>query len=308
MHKSDLTILIKNKAQELGFFSCGISKAEFLESEAPSLENWLHKGMHGKMHYMENHFEKRLNPALLVDGAKSVISVLINYFPKQDIFKNEKLKISKYAYGEDYHLVIKQKLSALTDFIKGLTGDLSMRSFTDSAPVLEKAWAKKSGLGWIGKNGNLITQKVGSFYFLGEIILDLELEYDGSTTDHCGTCTKCIEACPTEAIVQPYVVDGSKCISYLTIELKDQFIPVEFSGKMQNWVYGCDICQDVCPWNSFATPTNETLFEPTSAMDVDVLTNLSEDQFKIFFEHSPIKRAKYSGLMRNIQFIDSEKK
>jgi epoxyqueuosine reductase len=308
MHKSDLTIQIKNKAEELGFFSCGISKVEFLESEAGHLETWLKKGMHGKMHYMENHFEKRLNPALLVDGAKSVVSVLLNYFPKEDIFKNEKLKISKYAYGEDYHLVIKEKLSALTDFIKSLTGDLSIRSFTDSAPVLEKAWAKKSGLGWIGKNGNLITQKVGSFYFLGEIILDLELDYDGATTDHCGTCTRCIDACPTEAIVQPYVVDGSKCISYLTIELKDQFIPVEFSGKMQNWVYGCDICQDVCPWNSFATPTNESLFEPTVAMNVDVLSNLTEDQFRDFFKFSPIKRTKYEGLIRNIQFIDSEKK
>ncbi len=232
----------------------------------------------------------------------------MNYFPKEDIFKNEKLKISKYAYGEDYHFVIKEKLSALTDYIKRLTGDLSIRSFTDSAPVLEKAWAKKSGLGWIGKNGNLITKKVGSFYFLGEIILDLELDYDGATIDHCGTCTRCIDACPTEAIVQPYVVDGSKCISYLTIELKDQFIPIEFSGKMQNWVYGCDICQDVCPWNSFATPTNESLFEPTLAMDVDVLTNLTDDQFKNFFKLSPIKRTKYEGLIRNIQFIDSDKK
>jgi epoxyqueuosine reductase len=308
MHKSDLTIQIKNKALALGFFSCGISKVEFLESEAAHLERWLKNGMQGKMHYMENHFEKRLNPALLVDGAKSVVSVLLNYFPKEDIFRNEKLKISKYAYGEDYHLVIREKLSVLTEFIKGITGDLSIRSFTDSAPVLEKAWAKKSGLGWIGKNGNLITQKVGSFYFLGEIILDLELDYDGSTTDHCGTCTKCIDACPTEAIVQPYVVDGSKCISYLTIELKDQFIPVEFAGKMQNWVYGCDICQDVCPWNSFATPTTESLFEPNKALHVDVLANLTEDQFKNFFKYSPIKRAKYDGLMRNILFLETEKK
>lgn len=308
MRKSDITIQIKKKAQELGFFSCGISKAEFLEDEAAYLERWLKNGMQGKMHYMENHFDKRLNPALLVDGAKSVVSVLLNYFPKEDIFKNERLKISKYAYGEDYHLVIKEKLSTLTEFIKGLVGDLSIRSFTDSAPVLEKAWAKKAGLGWIGKNGNLITQKVGSFYFLGEIILDLELDYDGSTTDHCGTCTRCIDACPTEAIVQPYIVDGSKCISYLTIELKDQFIPIEFAGKMQNWVYGCDVCQDVCPWNSFATPTNESSFEPNAAMNVDVLSSLTEDQFKNFFKFSPIKRAKYEGLIRNIQFLDSEKK
>ncbi|MBK9590313.1 MAG: tRNA epoxyqueuosine(34) reductase QueG [Crocinitomicaceae bacterium] len=308
MRKSDITIQIKKKAQELGFFSCGISKAEFLEDEAAYLERWLKNGMQGKMHYMENHFDKRLNPALLVDGAKSVVSVLLNYFPKEDIFKNERLKISKYAYGEDYHLVIKEKLSCLTEFIKGLVGDLSIRSFTDSAPVLEKAWAKKAGLGWIGKNGNLITQKVGSFYFLGEIILDLELDYDGSTTDHCGTCTRCIDACPTEAIVQPYIVDGSKCISYLTIELKDQFIPIEFAGKMQNWVYGCDVCQDVCPWNSFATPTNESSFEPNAAMNVDVLSSLTEDQFKNFFKFSPIKRAKYEGLIRNIQFLDSEKK
>lgn len=308
MHKSDLTNQIKRKALELGFFSCGISKVEFLENEAKPLEDWLKNGMHGKMHYMENHFDKRLNPALLVDAAKSVVSVLLNYFPKEDIFKNERIKISKYAYGEDYHFVIKEKLSELTAFIRGLTGELNIRSFTDSAPILEKAWAKKSGLGWIGKNGNLITQKVGSFYFLGEIILDLELDYDGPTTDHCGTCTKCIEGCPTEAIVQPYIVDGSKCISYLTIELKDQFIPFEFAGKMQNWVYGCDICQDVCPWNSFATPTNESLFEPNSAMHVDLLFSLTEDQFKNYFKFSPIKRAKYEGLIRNIQFLDFEKK
>jgi epoxyqueuosine reductase len=308
MRKSEITIQIKEKARELGFFSCGISKAEFLENEAEHLERWLKNGRHGKMHYMENHFDKRLNPALLVEGAKSVVSVLLNYFPKEDIFKDERLKISKYAYGEDYHFVIKEKLSELTAFIKGLAGELSIRSFTDSAPVLEKAWAKKSGLGWIGKNGNLITQKVGSFYFLGEIILDLELDYDSSTTDHCGTCTRCIDACPTEAIVEPYVVDGSKCISYLTIELKDQFIPFEFAGKMQNWVYGCDICQDVCPWNSFAIPTNESRFEPSEAMNVDFLSSLTEDQFKNFFKYSPIKRTKYEGLIRNILFLDAEKK
>lgn len=308
MNKAQLTSQIKTKAQELGFLSCGISKAEFLNKEAAHLERWLREGKHGKMIYMENHFDKRVNPVLLVDGAKSVVSVLLNYFPKEDLFKSKKLKISKYAYGKDYHLIIKNKLSLLIAYIQEITGDLSIRSFTDSAPVLEKAWAERAGLGWIGKNGNLITQKVGSFYFLGEIILDIELDYDGPTTDHCGSCTRCIDACPTDAIVKPYVVDGSKCISYLTIELKDQFIPTEFSGKMANWIFGCDICQDVCPWNRFAKPSNEIDFEPLPGMDPKLLESITEENFNGIFKESPIKRTKFKGLKRNILFVNTEKK
>ncbi|MBL7899065.1 MAG: tRNA epoxyqueuosine(34) reductase QueG, partial [Crocinitomicaceae bacterium] len=222
MLKSVLSKKIKDKADELGFLSCGISRSEFLEEEAPRLEAWLKAGFNGKMSYMENHFDKRLNPSLLVDGARSVISVLYNYYPAEDLFRDKSLKISKYAYGEDYHEVIREKLNALLDYIKEIAGNVNARCFTDSAPVLEKAWAKKSGLGWIGKNGNLLTQKVGSFYFIGEIILDLALEYDQPVDDHCGTCTACIDACPTQAIIKPFVVDGSRCISYLTIELKDE--------------------------------------------------------------------------------------
>lgn len=305
MRQSEITRQIKDKAYELGFLACGVAKAEFLEKEAGHLEKWLKKGMHGKMHYMENHFEKRVNPTLLVDDAKSVISVLLNYFPRRDIFQDTEYKISKYAYGQDYHLVIKRKLSTLIDFVKEITGDLSIRAFTDSAPVLEKAWAERSGLGWIGKNGNLITQKVGSFYFLGEIILDYELDYDSPTTDHCGSCTKCIDACPTQAIVKPYVVDGSKCISYLTIELKDELIPKQFSGQMDGWIFGCDICQDVCPWNRFSQPSQETAFEPI--VGIDNLAELGEDEFITSFKFSAIKRTKYRGLKRNIHFINAGK-
>ncbi|MBI3134802.1 MAG: tRNA epoxyqueuosine(34) reductase QueG [Bacteroidetes bacterium] len=309
MTKTDLTLKIKEKAVALGFISCGISKAGFLEEEAPHLETWLQSGMHGKMTYMENHFDMRLNPALLVDGARSVISVLQNYYPKSAVFENRQYKISKYAYGEDYHQVVKDKLTALLDFIVTLIGPVNARCFTDSAPVLEKAWAKKSGLGWVGKNGNLLTQKVGSFYFIGEIIIDCDLDYDSPVDDHCGTCTSCIDACPTGAIIKPYVVDGSKCISYLTIELKDEFIPQPFKGKMEGWVFGCDICQDVCPWNRFSTPTSEERFtaSPLSVSD-EQLADLSEEYFKATFKNSPVKRAKYKGLKRNITFIDLTKK
>jgi len=303
MNQTELTKRIKIKAKELGFLSCGISKAEFLEEEAPRLENWLNKNHHGKMSYMENHFDKRLDPTLLVDNAKSVISVLLNYFPAQDLFETSEFKISKYAYGRDYHLVLKEKLDDLLTEIVSLVGNVNARIFTDSAPVLEKAWAEKSGLGWIGKNANLISTKVGSFYFIGEIILDVALDYDGPALDHCGNCTRCIDACPTQAIIKPYVVDGSKCISYLTIELKDEIIPTEFSGKMDNWIFGCDICQEVCPWNRFSLPTNESDFSPIVPISSSELNLISSENFNSVFKFSPIKRTKFKGLKRNIDFI-----
>ncbi|GAW88986.1 tRNA epoxyqueuosine(34) reductase QueG [Flavobacterium psychrophilum] len=259
-NKSKYTNLIKSEAKRLGFLSCGISKAGFLEAEAPRLENWLNKQMNGQMSYMENHFDKRLNPTLLVDDAKSVISLLLNYYPSE-IQNTNSYKISKYAYGQDYHFVIKEKLAALLHFIQTEIGEVSGRAFVDSAPVLDKAWAAKSGLGWIGKNSNLLTKQVGSFYFIAELIIDLDLEYDNPTTDHCGSCTACIDACPTDAIVAPYIVDGSKCISYFTIELKEN-IPTEMKGKFNDWAFGCDVCQDVCPWNKFSKPHNEPLFNP----------------------------------------------
>ncbi|CCG52338.1 Putative 4Fe-4S binding protein [Flavobacterium indicum GPTSA100-9 = DSM 17447] len=296
--------LIKQKAIALGFLSCGISKADFLEQEAPRLENWLNKNYHGQMAYMENHFDKRLDPRLLVDGAKSVISLLLNYYPSEQQ-NQESYKISKYAYGEDYHFVIKDKLKSLLQFIQEEIGEVNGRVFVDSAPVLDKAWAAKSGLGWIGKNANLITQKVGSFYFIAELIIDLELEYDLPTTDHCGTCTACIDACPTQAIIQPYVVDGSKCISYFTIELKDN-LPQEMKGQFEDWVFGCDVCQDVCPWNRFAKPHHEPLFQPKpellnfSKRDWQELT---KETFNKVFKNSAVKRTKFEGLLRNIEFV-----
>ncbi len=260
--------------------------------------------MHGEMGYMENHFDKRLDPTLLVDGAKSVISLLLNYFP-EETQRNDTYKISKYAYGQDYHHVIKSKLRQLQEFISEEIGEVGGRAFVDSAPVLDKAWAAKSGLGWIGKNSNLLTQQVGSFYFIAELIVDLELEYDTPVTDHCGTCTACIDACPTQAIVEPYVVDGSKCISYFTIELKDD-IPAEFQGKFNEWAFGCDICQDVCPWNRFSKPHSEPLFNPhpelmeLSKKDWEEIT---EDVFRKIFKKSAVKRTKFTGLKRNIEFL-----
>ena len=256
------TKLIKDKAKDLGFFFCGISKADFLKEEAPRLEKWLSDGRNGKMDYMQKHFDKRLDPRLLVDDAKSVVSLLLNYYPNDAQLDPDAPKLSKYAYGEDYHFVIKDKLKELFNFIQEEVGEVGGRVFVDSAPVMDKAWAKKSGLGWIGKNSNLINPKNGSFFFIAELILDLELTEDGPMKDYCGTCTRCIDACPTDAIVEPYVVDGSKCISYLTIELKDQIIPSEFKGKMENWMFGCDICQDVCPWNRFSKPHSESKFNP----------------------------------------------
>ena len=284
--------------------SCGISKAEFLETEAPRLENWLNLNHHGKMAYMENNFDKRLDPTLLVEDSKSVVSLLLNYYPNE--FQNEdSFKISKYAYGLDYHDVIKGKLRELIHSIQTNIGAVSGRAFVDSAPVLDKAWAAKSGLGWIGKNSNLLTKKVGSFYFIAELIIDLELEYDSPTTDHCGSCTACIDSCPTNAIVAPYVVDGSKCISYFTIELKEN-IPTEFKGMFNDWAFGCDVCQDVCPWNKFSKPHSEPLFNPNPdvlAMSKKDWIEITEETFKVVFKNSPIKRTKFEGIKRNIDFL-----
>lgn len=303
-NKEKYSKLIKAEAKRLGFLSCGISKAGFLEEEAPRLENWLNKNHHGEMKYMENHFDKRLNPTLLVDDAKSVISLLLNYYPSE-IQNTDSYKISKYAYGQDYHFVIKEKLQELLQTIQTEIGAVSGRAFVDSAPVLDKAWAAKSGLGWIGKNSNLLTQQVGSFYFIAELIVDLDLEYDYATTDHCGTCTACIDACPTEAIVSPYVVDGSKCISYFTIELKEN-IPQEMKGKMDDWIFGCDVCQDVCPWNRFSKSHNEPLFNPNTellSMTKKDWEEITEDTFKKVFKNSAVKRTKLDGLKRNIKFL-----
>ena len=297
--------MIKTEAKRLGFLSCGISKAEFLEEEAPRLEKWLKNNMHGQMQYMENHFDKRLDPTLLVEGSKSVISLLLNYFPSEEQTDKTAPKISKYAYGTDYHFVIKDKLKQLLHFIQDEIGDVHGRAFVDSAPVLDKAWAAKSGLGWIGKHSNLLTQQVGSFYFIAELIVDLDLEYDSATTDHCGSCTACIDACPTEAITEPYVVDGSKCISYFTIELKEN-IPTEFKGKMDDWMFGCDVCQDVCPWNRFSKPHNQPLFNPHPellSLTKKDWEEITEDTFKKVFKNSAVKRTKFSGLKRNIDFL-----
>ena len=301
------TLLIKEKAKSLGFFFCGISKADFLAEEAPKLEKWLSNSFNGKMDYMNNHFDKRLDPRLLVDNAKSVVSLLLNYYPTPSHqLEESSFKISKYAYGEDYHFVIKDKLSELFQFINDTIGEVGGRIFVDSAPVMDKVWAKKSGLGWIGKNSNLIHPKNGSFFFIAELILDLELQPDGPMKDYCGTCTKCIDACPTDAIVEPYVVDGSKCISYLTIELKDAILPSYFKDKMDNWIFGCDICQDVCPWNRFSKPTNETKFFPHENllnMSKADWKDMTQEVFSTLFKNSAVKRTKMSGLKRNIDFI-----
>lgn len=306
--KKDYTKFIKGEAQKLGFLSCGISKAGFLEKEAPLLETWLKNGSHGEMSYMENHFDKRLDPTLLVDGAKSVISLSLNYYTDQLQVDPEAPKISRYAFGEDYHTVIKNKLRLLIEIIKENIGEVNGRAFVDSAPVLDKAWANKSGLGWIGKNSNLISKKTGSFFFLAELITDLELEYDITPTeDHCGTCTRCIDACPTDAIVAPYVVDGSRCISYLTIELKNE-LPTEFKGNMDNWMFGCDVCQDVCPWNKFSVLHNEASFMPNPdllGITAPEWEEITQDTFSKVFKNSAVKRTKFSGLKRNIEFLKS---
>lgn len=298
--------MIKAEALRLGFMACGISKAAFLTEEAPRLENWLKNNHHGEMSYMENHFDKRLDPRLLVDGAKSVVSLTLNYFTEEKQTDINAPKISKYAYGADYHTVTKDKLKELLAFINDNIGEVAGRCFVDSAPVMDKAWAQKAGLGWRGKNSNLISKDAGSFFFLAELIIDLDLEYDTPfAADHCGSCTRCIDACPTDAIVAPYIVDGSKCISYLTIELKNE-IPTAFKGKMENWMFGCDICQDVCPWNRFATPHKEEAFKPALELlnlKKSELIEMTDEVFKQVFKGSAVKRTKFKGLKRNIDFL-----
>jgi epoxyqueuosine reductase len=303
---TDNTRILKTIAHDLGFSFCGISKAEFLEDEAPKLEAWLKRGYQGKMSYLENHFDKRLDPRKLVPGAKSVVSLVYNYFPKKNLGGH--LKIAKYAYGEDYHFVVKDLLKEFIARLEQTIGQVSGRAFVDSAPVMERAWASRSGTGWIGKNTLLLNRSMGSFFFIAELILDLELEPDGPAKDFCGDCTACMDACPTDAIAEPYVVDGSKCISYFTIELKDT-IPNEVKGKFQNWIFGCDICQDVCPWNRFAKPHSQSRFEPSADLETSRTSDwkeMTEEVFNALFKDSPIKRTRFAGLMRNIAFIGDE--
>jgi epoxyqueuosine reductase len=301
------TQLIREEARRLGFSFVGLARAERMDEEARRLEAWLHKGMHGQMAYMENYFEQRTDPRLLVEGARSVVSLLYNHYTPRRQSDPDAPKIAQYAYGEDYHFVLKHKLKALLAFIREQIGEVSGRCFVDSAPVLERDWARRAGVGWVGKNTLLIHPKAGSFFFLAELMLDLELIYDHPIKDYCGTCTRCIDACPTEAIdPQGYWVDGSKCISYFTIELRDA-IPETFKGKFENWMFGCDICQDVCPWNRFATPHNEPAFEPHPElleMTKSDWTDLSEEVFQRVFRKSPVKRTKYAGLKRNINFLN----
>lgn len=308
MNKSAQTQIIKSIAADLGFNFCGISKAEFLEDEANHLETWLSRGYQGKMAYLENHFDKRLDPSLLVPGAKSVVSLMYNYYPKEELNKEFQFKIAKYAYGEDYHFVVKDKLKNFMQLIREKIGDVQGRVFVDSAPLMERTWAQKSGLGWIGKNSLLLNRSMGSFFFLAELVIDLELEYDGPIKDYCGTCTACMDACPTQAIPEPYVVDGSKCISYYTIELKED-IPESALGKMESWIFGCDICQDVCPWNRFASPHQEKRFEPSaelSAMEARDWIDLTEEVFQKIAHQSPLQRTGFKGLKRNIEFVSKK--
>lgn len=299
---------IKQEAYKLGFDYCGIAKAEYLNEDAKRLEQWLNKGFNGSMHYMENYFDLRVDPQKIVPGAKSVITVLKNYFPSQQQNINTP-KISKYAWGKDYHEVIKQKLNELTHLMKQELGNIHGRGFVDSAPVLERAWANKSGLGWIGRNGNLITKQSGSYFFIATLIVDIELKYDDAfAKDYCGSCSKCIDHCPTEAILPNKVIDGSKCISYFTIELKDELLPQNMKGKFDNWMFGCDVCMDVCPWNRFATPNTELSFTPIPEilnLTTDEWLSLKEDMFKEIFRHSPLKRSKWKGIQRNLKFIQS---
>ncbi len=305
MNTGQLTQSIKSKAMELGFMACGMAKAEKLENEARLLEQWLNQNMHGKMAYMANHFDKRVDPTILVPGAKTVISLSYNYFT--DLKQNpESSKIAMYALGEDYHQVVKEKTEQLLEYIRSTAGSVEGRCFVDSAPVLERAWAQKSGVGWVGKNTNLLTKQTGSYYFLSEIICDLILDYDSPVKDYCGSCTKCIDACPTNAIYEPYKVDGSKCISYFTIELKDELLPTEMKGKFENWMFGCDICQQVCPINSQSKPHSEPRFTPKPElldMNNRDWENLTQETFNRIFRLSPVKRTKFTGLKRNIQFL-----
>ena len=300
------TDFIKKHAADLGFDHCGIAQAIQLDDDARRLEKWLHKGMHGSMHYMENNFDKRIDPRKLVDNAKSVITLLLNYYP-QEQQRTDAPKISKYAYGHDYHEVIKAKLNTLLARMQEEFGAVSGRGFVDSAPVLERSWAQRSGLGWLGKNGNLIHKQAGSFFFIATLITDLELLYDGPVGDFCGSCTRCLDACPTSAIVEPGVVDGSRCISYFTIELKELLIPDKMQGQFDDWMFGCDACQDVCPWNRFSKPNKTAEFTPIpeilnfSTKDWEELT---EEEFRKIFRRSPMKRSKYAGIRRNLRFVN----
>jgi epoxyqueuosine reductase len=300
---------IKKMAHDLGFSFCGISKAEFLETEAPLLEQWLRRGYQGQMKYLEKHFDKRLDPRLLVPGARSVITLGYNYFPSKDLAETQELKVAKYAYGEDYHQVLKDKLAELLRCMREQWGAIDGRGFSDSAPVMERAWAQRSGQGWIGKNSLLLNRHMGSYFFLAELIVDLEIEPDGPIKDYCGSCTACMDACPTDAIPEPYVVDGSKCISYFTIELKEE-IPVDVKGKFENWIFGCDICQDVCPWNRFAKPHEEKRFNPSTEfqnMTTSDWVDITEEIFTQRFGKSAMQRSKLKGLQRNIRFVTEKK-
>lgn len=305
MEKDRATAIIKSKAYELGFSFCGISKAGFLVEEAPRLESFLTQHHHGTMQWMENHFDKRLDPTKLVPGARSVVSLLLNYYPAEKQHDPEAPKLSKYAYGKDYHDIIKAKLRELQECIASEIGNVEGRAFVDSAPVLDRAWAKKSGLGWIGKNTMLINKKMGSFFFIAELILDLELAYDGPINDFCGSCTRCLDACPTGALYEPYKIDGNKCISYYTIELREA-IPDEAKGKMENWMFGCDICQDVCPWNKLSVANKEPLLQPNESIlsfTSEDWFEITEDVFREIFRKSAVKRTKYTGLKRNLDFL-----
>jgi epoxyqueuosine reductase len=304
------TTLVKEYCRQLGFDYCGIAKAHALDEDARRLEAWLQKGMHGTMEYMERYFDLRIDPTKLVPGAKSVITILLNYFPEQEQ-STEAAKISKYAYGNDYHEVIRTKLKTLLQLIKQNIGEVNGRGFVDSAPVLERSWARESGLGWIGKNTNLLTKEQGSFFFIATLITDLELDYDDPyAKDYCGSCRRCIDACPTDAIQEGRIVDGSKCISYFTIELKDALIPGHLKDQFNDWMFGCDICQDVCPWNKFSKPTMETSFSAIPEILNFTTTDweaLTEESFQKIFRHSPIKRTKFKGMQRNLKFLKGEK-
>ena len=306
--KNYYTDFVKNKAIDLGFISCGISESGFLEDEVGIFENWLKNNYHGKMSYMERNFDKRMDTTKLVEGSKSVISLLYNYYPTKNIDNDNNFKISKYAYGKDYHFIIKDKLKTLLNEMRNEIGEINGRVFVDSAPILERAWAKKSGLGWVGKNTNLISKKTGSFFFIAEIIVDLELNYDSEVRDYCGSCTACLDACPTNALYEPYKIDASKCISYFTIELKEQF-PSDLKKDFNDWIFGCDICQDVCPWNKLSKPNNEPLLKPKEQITRYTKKDwveLTEEVFKIVFKESPLKRTKYAGLKRNIKYASQK--
>ena len=310
MNSNSITIFIKQATAELGFDYCGIAKAKPLDDDARRLESWLNKGMHGTMKYMENHFELRVDPTKLVPGAKSVITLLLNYFPAEHQ-QTGSPKVAKYAYGSDYHEVIRTKLHQLLAKLKTQFGEVNGRGFVDSAPVLERSWAQRSGLGWIGKNGNLINKESGSFFFIATLITDLELEADDPLVkDYCGSCRRCIDACPTEAIVDERVIDGSKCISYFTIELKEMLIPDSMKQRFNNWMFGCDICQDVCPWNRFSKPTAEAGFQPIPEIlnfSTAQWEELTEESFRQLFKNSPLKRSKYQGIRRNLKFLATSK-